>query len=666
MNRLRPSPRPSVGVPAILGAAAWIVLSALPGLAAEGTSFWGAFLPGLERPLRIAVSNPDPFMTARVHLEVATGILEEASVPPGGTVLFGLPLEPYLLPWTGVEPLAYRIVSNRPVTTAQFNGSFGSMDASRLLPESALGEEHLILSYQGSLSLLGIVALRPEGTEVTVVPAADTRGGGPVPPLRAGEEFTYTLGAFDVLTLSAADRADLTGTVVFSTSPVAVFGGNLATTVPSGVSASDHLEEQMLPLRYWGTHYLAARSAIRRQEFPLPGDDPDGAPDIWRVLASADGTEVTTDPPQPGTPVTLDRGEFVELESREAFAVLATKPVGVAQYLVGAMYEEAGGWGDPALLTLVPTPLFTPRHIVHLLEGTLRRNYLVAVAPDGGTVLLDGTPIPGAQFQPIGSSGFAAAQVTLWEDPIVGLPVGQGTRRVEAAVPIAVYAYQYEIGGGQSWSGGMRFEEINVTVVCDAGGPYAAPCEGPETQVVLDAAGSSDPQGNPLSYRWQALDPSISLDDPSLAAPTATVAGTGGAFCVRLTVDDGASRKSCEAEITILPGEPTGEVPAAEPVPLRVRRDGEVLDLLFGEASGSPWGYNLYEGRIGVYYSHAPLSCLAAPVEEAPGVLVLETPLPAGNRYYLVTATGCGGEGPSGFSSAGEERDPDRNACGSE
>jgi hypothetical protein len=646
----------------------WIVavLVALPDPAYEGTYFWGAYHQDSLGPQPVAVSNPDTITAARVRLEAATGVLDEVDVPPGGAVILELPWQEFMLPYTGVEPLAYHLASDRPVTAAQFNGWLGSMDSSRLLPESASGTEHLVFARQGGISLLAVVASR-EGTEVTVVPTADTYGDGPVPRLRAGEEFTTTLGAFDVLSLAVEDgtNSDLTGTVVFSTTPVTVFGGNTGVTVPSGFGAADHLEEQMLPLRYWGTGYLAARSAVRKREFPLPGDDPDGAPDVWRILASSEATEVTTDPPQPGTPVLLDRGEFVEFESREPFAVTATKPVAVAQYLVGSLYLEAGGYGDPALVMLVPTPLFTPRHIVHLLEGGFRRSYLVVVAPEGETVLVDGAPVPGGEFQPIGASGFAAAQVTLWEDPITGLPEGEGTLRVEAGVPIAVYAYQYDIAGSQAYPGGMRFEEINVTVVCDAGGPYAVPCQGPETQVVLAAGGSSDPQGNPLTYRWQALDAFVTLDDPSLEAPTATVAGTG-ARRVRLTVDDGASRKSCEAEIMVLPGDPVGEVPTGEPVPLRVRRDGEVLDLLFGEALGNPWGYNIYEGQIGQYYSHGSLGCLGIPVEEAPGVLGLETALPSGSRYYLLTATGCGGEGPSGFSSAGEERDPDRNACGSE
>lgn len=80
----------------------------------------------------------------------------------------------------------------------------------------------------------------------------------------------------------------------------------------------------------------------------------------------------------------------------------------------------------------------------------------------------------------------------------------------------------------------------------DAGGPYAVD-EG--TPLLLDATGSSDPEGRPLSYRWS---PGVQLDDSTIAQPT-FVAGDDGVFDVTLTVYDGmeALPDADDATITV-------------------------------------------------------------------------------------------------------------------
>ncbi|HLK10845.1 MAG TPA: PKD domain-containing protein [Candidatus Binatia bacterium] len=84
---------------------------------------------------------------------------------------------------------------------------------------------------------------------------------------------------------------------------------------------------------------------------------------------------------------------------------------------------------------------------------------------------------------------------------------------------------------------------------CDAGGPYGAHCAGPQTSVTLDGSGSSDPDGNPLTYTWSG--PFLG-GSASGVTPTVKFSG-GGTFPVTLTVSNGTVSTSCTSSVTIRP-----------------------------------------------------------------------------------------------------------------
>lgn len=58
--------------------------------------------------------------------------------------------------------------------------------------------------------------------------------------------------------------------------------------------------------------------------------------------------------------------------------------------------------------------------------------------------------------------------------------------------------------------------------------------------------------------------------------------------------------------------------------------------------------YNIYSGSIGSYYSHASSDCHVSPTPGAPGSLSFDIPLPAGDTYFLVTASSTSAEGSAG------------------
>ena len=67
---------------------------------------------------------------------------------------------------------------------------------------------------------------------------------------------TASIMLHEAETLLVANTSDLTGTVVLSTKPIALFSGHGCANVPALVTACDHLVEQIPPVSTWGSSLL--------------------------------------------------------------------------------------------------------------------------------------------------------------------------------------------------------------------------------------------------------------------------------------------------------------------------------------------------------------------------------------------------------------------------
>src|SRR5690606_956806 len=105
-----------------------------------------------------------------------------------------------------------------------------------------------------------------------------------------------------------------------------VFGGHECANVVVGIDRCDHIESQLLPVSTWSNTYVGSKFFPRGTE-----------PDIWRILAAEDGTELIVDPYIDGVSgAILQKGEFVEFESRRDFLLVASHPVSLGHYMVGS------------------------------------------------------------------------------------------------------------------------------------------------------------------------------------------------------------------------------------------------------------------------------------------------------------------------------------------
>ncbi len=99
--------------------------------------------------------------------------------------------------------------------------------------------------------------------------------------------------------------------------------------------------------------------------------------------------------------------------------------------------------------------------------------------------------------------------------------------------------------------------------------------------------------------------------------------------------------------------------------PVGMTQSGSGLRLTWEDQGPTVPAYNIYEGTIGNWYSHAPLLCRVTGSADGAGNRSLDiTPTGTVNHYYLVTASDACGEGSAGRDSRGRRRPMPNGSCG--
>lgn len=331
----------------------------------------------------LIVGNPDRTQEVELQLYFTPNLSykeaplgEPVILAPGESHIFQLTSETvngYSTVRTGG---VYRMKSDLPVIAYLHSPlkNSASNDSSMLLPLKSLRKDYVIASYppfadktlpndkNGRPSYFNVIALEND-TTIEWTPRFATAGNEfPVKQVAAGETGSVRVNRYDVLQVGASSKDgdpdvskhDVSGTVVRADKPIWVLGATACAFVPyDGAGFCNHLQEQMLPIEYWGTRYVGAHSPLRANE-----------QHIWRVYAGEAGVTVTTDPPQPGTPFTLNQvGAFKEITvaSGRSFTFQGTGPFLPVQYLVGN--KQAGNLGDPAMYQMIPIEQFLDRYV---------------------------------------------------------------------------------------------------------------------------------------------------------------------------------------------------------------------------------------------------------------------------------------------------------------
>lgn len=380
-----------------------------------------------------------------------------------------------------IDDLGIYISANDDITAYLLNpgNPVYTNDAYVGLPVASLDTEYIVMAWPDTLparapnengqSELAVVSPFND-VAVTITPSITTGSR------TAGVAYTIKLNQFQTYTLQS-DNAfeDLTGTVIKSSKPVAVFAGNRCADIPVGYGYCDHLIEQLTPTSAWGDNFvtmpLAARAngdyirilaatngtTVNVQGIILPAavKAPSRRPDASGATHGV-GDENTAFPLLASAPrlsnatYQLDRGQFVEFRTTDRTQITADKPVLVGQYGTGSNF--GGNPGDPLFMLIPPSQQFLSKY-TFLTPTGYATNYVNIIVPteSNSSVMLDGKPVAAVLFQPIGNGAYEGAAVR----------VDTGSHTISGAKPFGIYVYGFGRDVSYGYPGGLDAKVIN-------------------------------------------------------------------------------------------------------------------------------------------------------------------------------------------------------------
>ena len=383
------------------------------------------------------------------------------------------------------QPGPYLLHSTQPIVAYQFNpyccNFTASNDASLLLPTNTLGSTYRVINYPsmyippGDLltPYITLIATTSD-TSVTIDSPAPIllKDSSTVAPTRelftAKTRHTFTLNRGELATFEIPSNdlsyyqqnlSDLSGALVSSSAPVALFSGHPCTFVPQDSWACDHLEEQLFPAETLGKRYILNTIAARNKNAST--NQREGI--YWRIVAHEDAI-ITTSPAlntlrtldtstfatkscveslnDAGDTLTLRAGEVCEIGLTQPLALDSNAPLLIAGVISGhqstGLTKYGTQAGDPAMFLLPPLRQFR-RDYSFVTSPTFKKTFAAIIAPAATQFSYQGSSLSPDRIHSSSSVSLLDAR---WE--IFSVDLDSGLHTIEASAPFGMIVYAYD------------------------------------------------------------------------------------------------------------------------------------------------------------------------------------------------------------------------------
>ena len=178
------------------------------------------------------------------------------------------------------------ITATEKISVYVILSSLHSMDASNILPMTALGSEYYTQDYWSKVKsdfndAVGLTTIlgTEDNTTIDIIPNGNTYDNH-----QSGQLYTITLNQGQTYYLVTQKGERLAGTHIMARNgkKVAIYCGVPITNIPTGIAARDCLFEQPMPVDYWGTQFIISRSLEKNGN-------------LIGITATQNGTELKVD-----------------------------------------------------------------------------------------------------------------------------------------------------------------------------------------------------------------------------------------------------------------------------------------------------------------------------------------------------------------------------------
>jgi len=365
-----------------------------------------------------------------------------------------------------IDNTVFCVKASAPIFCYGLNEKQFTADAFLAYPKNVASTEYRVMSFFSS-NLLGeqhpsefCVASFDDSNTVWIIPSAMTADS-----VKAGDTEIFVLGGCQCIQVQALldpdssrqrARRDLTGSIVRSSKPVVVYGGNSRTEAPSGfvtangLTTTDHLAEAIPPVADWGKSFIVKNFGRK------PGD-------IMRVLAYNANTIVKINGNVWGAPLAANafRDTMIRQSDTMTNNIFTVESLN-NPILVGMIAHTAPAdddpTGDPFLAIVPPLDQLHNDYTYFIVPDNVDYNpndqFLIITADEAsiGNITVDGSPVT-TPFTPITVGGHNYGIVTI--------PQAGGPHRILSPSPpnngFTILAYGWGDKISYGYTAGMKF-----------------------------------------------------------------------------------------------------------------------------------------------------------------------------------------------------------------